>query len=67
MPRTFPQHWPYDSVAATAWFVFVELGINPFAANCDGPLKPCLVPLGDLSVDCRFDFNDIAILADQWL
>jgi len=31
MPAVFPQHWPYASVAATAWFIFAELNLNPFA------------------------------------
>jgi hypothetical protein len=31
MPRVFPQHWPYSSVAGTAWLVFEELDVNPFA------------------------------------
>jgi hypothetical protein len=30
MPEKFPQHWPYNNVGATAWFIFVELNINPF-------------------------------------
>ena len=31
MPAVFPQHWPYGSVVATAWFIFAEWDINPFA------------------------------------
>jgi hypothetical protein len=31
MPAVFPQHWPFGNVAATAWFIFVELDINPFS------------------------------------
>jgi len=33
MPSVFPQHWPYGSVAATGWLIFVELNLNPFALN----------------------------------
>jgi hypothetical protein len=33
MPAVFPQHWPYGSVAATGWLIFVELDLNPFALN----------------------------------
>jgi hypothetical protein len=32
MPAVFPQHWPFGSVAGTAWLIFVELDINPFAS-----------------------------------
>jgi len=67
MPTAFPQHWPYDSIAATAWLILVELQINPFAANFESPLKPCLTPLADLDTDCWIDFYDLAILCDQWL
>ncbi len=39
MPAVFPQHWPYGSVAATSWFIFAELKMNPFAVNCEVPLN----------------------------
>jgi hypothetical protein len=29
-PAVFAQHWPFGSVAGTTWFMFVELGLNPF-------------------------------------
>ncbi|MDD5063752.1 MAG: hypothetical protein PHQ35_03195 [Phycisphaerae bacterium] len=67
MPTAFPQHWPYDSIAATAWLILVELQINPFAANSESPLKPCLTPLSDLNIDCWINFYDLAILCNQWL
>jgi hypothetical protein len=31
IPTVYPQHWPYGSIAAAAWFIFVELDINPFS------------------------------------
>ncbi len=31
MPEVYPQHWPFGSVAGTAWLIFVERDINPFA------------------------------------
>lgn len=30
MPAVFPQHWPYGSVAGTAWLIFTDLDMNPF-------------------------------------
>lgn len=36
IPPIYPQHWPYGSVAATAWLIFVELDINPFLLNSTG-------------------------------
>jgi hypothetical protein len=67
MPAIFPQHWPYGSVAATGWFIFVELNTNPFAVFCETPLMPFLVPVGDLNADCWINFGDLGILAQQWL
>jgi hypothetical protein len=37
MPAVFPQHWPAGSVAATSWFIFAELDINPFACDAGAP------------------------------
>jgi hypothetical protein len=34
MPPVSPRHWPFGSVAGSAWLVFVELDTNPF-----GPQK----------------------------
>lgn len=47
MPPVYPQHWPFGSVAATAWLIFVELDINPFGgykAPRISPLTQCLCP-----------------------
>jgi hypothetical protein len=44
MPAVFPQHWPYGSVAATAWFIFVELKTNPFAVSCKVEQEMKLTP-----------------------
>jgi hypothetical protein len=44
MPAVFPQNWPYGSVAATAWFVFVELKTNPFAVSCKVEQEMKLTP-----------------------
>jgi len=30
MPAVMPLHWPYGSVAGTAWLIFAELDLNPF-------------------------------------
>ena len=67
MPAVFQQHWPYGSVAATAWFIFAELETNPFAVRCDAPLKPVLIPVGDFNADCWIDFYDLEVLCLQWL
>jgi hypothetical protein len=67
MPRVFPQHWPYGSVAATAWFIFAELETNPFAVGCQVPPKPIFVSVGDLNADCWVDLDDLAVLCLQWL
>jgi len=34
-PEVYPQNWPFGSVAATVWFMFAELGANPFAVPAD--------------------------------
>ena len=31
MPAVYPNHWPYGSLASTAWFVFVLKETNPFS------------------------------------
>jgi len=31
MPKVFPQNWPYGCVAATSWWIFLELDFNPYA------------------------------------
>ncbi len=54
-------------MAATAWFIFVELETNPFAVSCEAPLRPVFVPVGDLNADCWVDFDDLAVLCLQWL
>jgi hypothetical protein len=37
MPVVFPQHWPHGGVAATAWLIFAELDMNPFAPSLPAP------------------------------
>ena len=36
MPEVYPQHWPFGSIAGTAWLIFVELDTNPFC--CQVPI-----------------------------
>ncbi len=36
-PAVYPQHWPFDSVAGTAWLVFVECETNPFDVSQKQP------------------------------
>ncbi len=67
MPPTFPQHWPYGSVASTGWLIFVELGRNPFAVNCVNPPTVLITSASDLKPDCWVDFYDFTVLAAQWL
>ena len=40
----YPQHWPYESVAATSWFVFVELETNPFMPSLPIEANVHIVP-----------------------
>ncbi len=67
MPAAFPQHWPYASVAATAWFIFAELQTNPFAVGCIGPFKPCLKPKGHLNTRCYHDLHNFTARACKCL
>ena len=67
MPRVFPQHWPFGSVAATAWLIFAELETNPFVVNCEFPPKPFFKPRADLNEDCWVDQYDLIALGQQWL
>ncbi len=61
MPTMDPEHWPFDSVAGTAWLIFAELDINPFTVGSEYPTVP-------IEVRAREPVEELRLPRDQrWL